>query len=245
MMMNGTNPAYAACPQQPPVLDYTYGADTKHYFGGGDTKLLYGSGDQHHHYGYSEPAEPPVSQLPPQIINESNGRSYTNLDANQPSSVYAHSNGTSHCQQQAYIPTQTYFPQPSFEYSLPSNTDYMAAGYHNPSFQNMAHQHHHTASMNRTPGNMYGSSFHSGDVYEPQLPVSTADCQQVVNGLTPYHRTAVVPPLSQQQPPPPATQTPYKWMQVKRNTPRPVNSSSPPSFHHLPFPNFQFKFFQK
>ncbi|GIX79946.1 hypothetical protein CEXT_788491 [Caerostris extrusa] len=77
----------------------------------------------------------PVSQLPPQIINESNGRSYTNLDANQPSSVYAHSNGTSHCQQQAYIPTQTYFPQPSFEYSLPSNTDYMAAGYHNPSFK--------------------------------------------------------------------------------------------------------------
>ncbi|GIX79948.1 hypothetical protein CEXT_788501 [Caerostris extrusa] len=68
---------------------------------------------------------------------------------------------------------------------------------------------------------MYGSSFHSGDVYEPQLPVSTADCQQVVNGLTPYHRTAVVPPLSQQQPPPPTTQTPYKWMQVKRNTPRP------------------------
>ncbi|CAL1283478.1 unnamed protein product [Larinioides sclopetarius] len=208
MMMNSTNAVYGACPQQPPMLDYGGNGDSKLFYGGGDTKLFYGSSDQPH-YGYSEPAEPPTSHLPHQIINEPNGLSYTNLDANASQAAVYGGSSTVHRQHQPYC-QQQYFP--AYDYDLPANAEYMSGYHHNPPFHSMQHQQQHAASMSRRAGSVYGTPY--GDTYEPQHPVPGTECQQV-NGVNPYHRTG---PQQQQQHPVPT----YKWMQVKRSVPKPA-----------------------
>ncbi|GFT48015.1 homeobox protein Hox-A1 [Nephila pilipes] len=206
--MNHTNPHYGACPQQPPMLpEFGGGSDSKLFYGGGDTKLFYG-GDQQHPYGYPEPAEPPASHLPPQIINEANGLSYTNLDAGQ-NSCYPNANN-SHRQHQYYH--QNYYHHQSYDYELGGNSEYMT-GYHhhNPSYHAMQQQ--HAGSINRRPGGMYVSPYH-GDAYEPHHSAPGTECQQI-NGESSYHRTAP-------QQPPQLPEPPYKWMLQKRNIPKPA-----------------------
>ncbi|GFW33084.1 uncharacterized protein TNCV_2110141 [Trichonephila clavipes] len=210
--MNHTNTAYGACPQQPPMLpEFGAGADSKLFYGGGDSKLFY-SGDQQHSYGYPEPAEPPVSHLPPQIINEPNGLSYTNLDAGQ-SSVYPNTNNA-HRQHPSYY-HQSYYHHQSYDYELSSNSDYMT-GYHhhNPSYHGIQHQQQHAINMNRRPSTQFGP-YHNHS-YDPQHPVPGTECQQL-NGVSPFQRTVAQQP--QQSTPP------YKWMQVKRSIPKPSKSN--------------------
>ncbi|XP_035219168.1 homeobox protein Hox-A1-like [Stegodyphus dumicola] len=204
MMMNGTNAVYGGgvCPQQPPIVDY-----------GGDSQIFYGDVGQQH-YGYPpasdpQPAEPPNSHLPHQIINEANGLSYTNLDAGHPYSSQRHH----HHHHQPYCPQSSGGPfYRTFDYDvMSSNPDpggsvvpsYPPASYHH--LDPMSHQ----VSISRRSNNTYGA--YPSESYDSQHHVGGGECQQI-NGVSGFQRTQ-----TPQQHPVPT----YKWMQVKRSLPKP------------------------
>lgn len=209
MMMNSTSAVYGCPPGQQhhnpqTTLDY-------------DTKLFYPAEQQHPAYGYAtDPAEPQTGHLPPhQIINESNGLSYTNLDA----SGAGQSAGGHHYRQSGpYTSSCGHFYQ-SFDYdSLSGNhPPETSTSYHQPPgyHHHPAAYHHHHQTMSRTSrtnGIVYPPSGGNGYLgYESGHHVQQ-ECHQMNGGVVaPYQRPA------HQQPPIPT----YKWMQVKRSLPKP------------------------
>ncbi|XP_054713495.1 homeobox protein Hox-A1-like [Uloborus diversus] len=218
MMMSGTNAMYGGgvCPQQPPIVDYC-----------GDSQLFYGDVGQQH-YGFTtdpQPAEPPNSHLPHQIINEANGLSYTNLDAGHSYSPQRHHHHQPYCPQSA----NGHFYRP-LDYDVNADSaGYQTSYHHHPLDPGMS-------GLNRTRS---GAAYGGGVAYEG-YPVDShhsvigSECQQI-NGVvsagfqrtqTPQHQPHAVPP--------------FKWMQVKRSAPKPVpkpefnynngSTTSPPNY---------------
>lgn len=192
MMMNSTNAVYAAggvCSQQPAVVDY----------GPTEAQIFYGDVSQQH-YGFTEPqtAEPPNSHLPHQIINESNGLSYTNLDAGHPAYTGVQHRQSNH-QSAYYTTTQHHHGHfyRTFEYNDSNHTE-VPASYH-PTYHGL------DSGMSRRSNHPYASAY---EAYENQPQI--AECHTM--SAAAYRNQSV--PQQQQHPT-------YKWMQVKRSLPKP------------------------
>ncbi|KAG8178898.1 hypothetical protein JTE90_018585 [Oedothorax gibbosus] len=197
MMMNGTNAVYGC----PPVQHHMSHSSPEY-----DTKLFYPSTDQQHHsYGYQpDPAEPATGHLPPhQIINESNGLSYTNLDTSAGQSSSGHQHYRHH------YSSSNYYNQ-TLEYDIHPDNNIAYHHHHHPG----GYYHHHHQAMSRTSRTtMYQDSSAAG--YQGGFAEHHSvqqECVQQMNGgavVAPYQRPV------QQQPVPT-----YKWMQIKRSLPK-------------------------